>query len=459
MNNPDFEALFEKGLGSWPENSVFVAAVSGGSDSAAMLTALVRLAKKRHYHISCLHIRHNIRSAEESEADTRFVRGLCQRLEVPCRIVSIKPGKIAERAKEKGIGIEAAAREYRQAAYRHEVKRLGAQKVVTAHHKDDVLENILMRILRGSGPRGLASMPSSTHLVLRPLLHISKDQILSYLDTVKGSYQTDLSNRDNRYLRNRVRNVLIPFLDEHFPHWKKGIESLGETQSYIADYAEEEARKAVKWQICENGVESTGGNFAALNPVIQEEAVFQGIKKLFDHFGEKNDQTQADVPRRCKVPKRSVLRRFFKNGRQSADLGKIRLQKNGEKLRMVCWDDPLSVKGGAFCAEKPGIYQFMGYSIKIEEKMHSEHGFFCELPLIFRSPLPGEKISSEDFRKMKTNKIKNSIIVEDINGKIAFLWLDQYNANILLLRECKTMYKTTVCIAQYSGGFDERKQK
>lgn len=456
MDNPIFEVLFEEGFGSWCEDSVFAAAVSGGADSTAMLLALAALAGKRNYKVHCLHVRHNIRSAEESEQDVRFVRALCRRLEIPCRVVTIKPGKITQRSLEKGIGIEAAAREYRQAAYKHEVKRLGAEKIVVAHNKDDVLENSIMRIFRGAGPRGLASMSSSAKMILRPMLHISRKQILSYLEKMHQPYQTDLSNNDNQYLRNRVRNVLIPVLNEHFPDWKKGIESLGETQFLIAEYMEAEARTLVEWHLCVHGVETSSENFNALNPVIQEEAVFQGIEKLLNHSSEKPGAPQADVPRQYKVPRRRALRQFLMSDTQSMDLGKIRLQRSGGLFQILFWEDPLLVSGGTFCAEKPGSYQFMGYSIQIDERRNSDAGFHCELPLVFRSPFMGEKILSGKVQNKKTKNIKNSIIVEDRNGKIALLSLD---GNISLYDDRKSIGNNAVSVTlKYLGGFDERKQ-
>jgi tRNA(Ile)-lysidine synthase len=461
--NSDFDTLFEKAFDDWHKSvspgSVFIAAVSGGADSTAMLIALKRLSKKRNYRISCLHVRHNIRSAAESEADAEFVRSLCQRLNVPLRIVTIKPGKIAEKAAEKGVGIEAAAREYRQAAYKHEVKRLGAEKIVVAHNQNDVLENSLMRILRGAGPRGLASMPSTTKLILRPMIHISRNQILNYLEMMNQPYQTDLSNHDNHYFRNRVRNVLIPVLNEHFPYWESGIESLGKTQSYLAEYAESEAKRLGKWQICENGLETACEHFDSLNPVIQEEAVFQGIAMILNDFSceiedfrnqyeAKNAKMQvegffADFPREYTVPKRLGLRKFLQSKQNSMDLGKIRLERSGENLRILLWKDLLAVKGGTFCAEKPGFYQFMNYSIQIDENITSESQFTCEIPVIFRTPLIGEKIPSKILQKMKTKNTKNSIIVEDRNGKIAFLSID---GNIFLYEERKSLGKNTVSI-------------
>jgi tRNA(Ile)-lysidine synthase len=467
LTESNFDTLFDKGFPVFSQNAVFVAAVSGGADSTAMLIALKHLSDKRNYRVSCLHIRHNIRSAKESEADAEFVRSLCARLEVPLRIVSIKAGKIAQRAAETGSGIEAAAREYRQAAYKHELKRLGAAKVVVAHNQDDALENTLMRILRGSGPKGLAFLPQSTKLILRPMIHISRRQILDYLAKHNQSYQVDASNHENIYLRNRVRNILVPVLNEHFPNWIKGVESMGKTQAYIADYLESEAKRLVKWQLCvsiaSNGIETDCENFNKLNPIIQEEAVFQGIKQLLNQSSSENEGLHADIPREYKVPRRSVLRSFLHSGgisvngsEKSLDLGKIRLLRSGAsirggngKLQILLWEDPLVHRAAALCAEKTGSYHFMGFSINIDERsdeIDAKADFHCELPIVFRTPLMGEKLSFNKQQKTKTRNIKNGIIIEDRNGKIAFLQQDAYKTNILLFDERKSLGGNAVSV-------------
>jgi tRNA(Ile)-lysidine synthase len=459
VDNSTFEALFEKEFRDYPQNALFVAAVSGGADSTAMLIALSALANKRNYRVSCLHIRHNIRSKEESDADAVFVRSLCERLAIPCRIIVIKPGKIAERAREKGIGIEAAAREYRQAAFRHELKRLGAEKIIVAHNKNDVLENSLMRILRGAGPKGLASMPSSTKLIVRPLINISRKQILEYLAIHHQSYQIDASNADNHYFRNRVRNILIPVLNEHFPYWEKGLESLSETQSYAAEYLESEAKRLGTWQICEDGSEVSGEKspevflqiaaerFDNLHPIMQEEVIFQGIEMLLNRLGKTDEKNHADIPRQYRLPRRFALRKFLQSGQKTMDLGKIRLERSGESLRILVWENHLIVKGADFCAETSGLYQFMGYSIKIAEKndtlIDSAMCFSCELPIVFRFPLVGEKIPFNKSHKTKTKNAKNAIIAEDRNGKIAVL---SFNGNVFLLREQTCVSKFSVSI-------------
>jgi tRNA(Ile)-lysidine synthase len=109
-----FESMVASGLGVYPRGTGFLAAVSGGADSTAMLVALAVLRQEQGYKLYCLHVEHGIRPAVESCGDARAVITLCKRLDVPCRVISIARGKIVETAKQSGLGIEGTARFFRE---------------------------------------------------------------------------------------------------------------------------------------------------------------------------------------------------------------------------------------------------------------------------------------------------------------------------------------------------------
>jgi tRNA(Ile)-lysidine synthase len=138
------------------------------------------------YQLRCIHVEHGIRPAEESGGDAEFTRSLCEKLRVPCRIVSVPPGKIEAAAKSRGTGIEAAARHFRRRILFREARCVEAETgrpvlILTAHTKDDMLETVLMRILRGSGPAGLSALPSRRGRFFRPKLELSRRDVLAYL--------------------------------------------------------------------------------------------------------------------------------------------------------------------------------------------------------------------------------------------------------------------------------------
>jgi len=294
-------------------------AVSGGADSMAMLASLCALrktAEKRDFF--CLHVEHGIRRAQESCGDAEFVRSFCKKNDIKCRIVHITPGKIAEMAQRRKIGIEAAARFFRHKILKKYAAKLGSDTLILlGHTKDDLLELALMRILRGAGPAGLAVMPKKRGRIIRPLLDMSKNDVIQYLKDKNISYREDSTNTDTQFLRNRIRGILVPILNKEFPFWKTGTEAMAKTQDLAADFITREAGYRIKWDA---DFSADAENFFAQMQIIREEAVFIGINALCDKPGKKSIR-------------RSVVRKFCTGLINSADLGSIRIKlKNGRIL-------------------------------------------------------------------------------------------------------------------------------
>ena len=295
----------------------------------ALLTALIALRDSGivgKETLFCLHVEHGIRSAEESKGDAEFVREFCKSSGIECKIENIPPGKVAALARKKGIGIEAAARFFRHRAFSKEANRLGEKTIILlAHTKDDLLETALMRILRGAGSVGLAAMPVSRGRLLRPLLKMTRADVVEYLKTKNISWREDSTNADEKYLRNRIRRALIPLLNDAFPSWKSGVFNMAQTQSLTADFIAGEAIARVKWhEVAHNAtshaVFTEAKNFFAQDQIIREEAVFLAIDELL-----KNKKNPRPV-------KRAVVRRFCAGVVNAADLGPVKIVREGEKI-------------------------------------------------------------------------------------------------------------------------------
>jgi tRNA(Ile)-lysidine synthase len=280
----------------------------------------------------CLHVEHGIRPAEESQGDAEFVREFCKSNGIECKIENIPPGKAATLARKRGIGIEAAARFFRHRAFSKEANRLGEKTIVLlAHTKDDLLETVLMRVLRGSGSAGLSAMPVKRGRLLRPLLKMTRADVVEYLKAKDTSWREDSTNADEKYLRNRIRRALIPLLNDAFPSWKSGVFNMAQTQSLTADFIASEAAARVKWhEISRNGSKDSADskvsvfteakNFFAQEQIIREEAVFLAIDELL-----KNRKSPRPV-------KRAVVRRFCAEAVNAADLGPVKIVREGEKI-------------------------------------------------------------------------------------------------------------------------------
>jgi len=296
----------------------------------------------------CLHVEHGLRPAEESQGDAEFVLEFCRNNGIECRIENIPPGKITALARRRGIGIEAAARYFRHRALLKEANRLGDKTLILlAHTKNDLLETALMRILRGAGSAGLSAMPIKRGRLLRPLLKMTRTDVVEYLKTKNISWREDSTNIDEKYLRNRIRRTLIPLLNEAFPSWESGIFGMAETQSLTAAFIANEANTRIKWNNCKPQGLQNGGrehemshnvlrdstadkfpisvfteakNFFAQEQIIREEAVFQAIDELL-----KSKKNPRPI-------KRAIVRRFCASTVNAADLGPVKIVHKGEKI-------------------------------------------------------------------------------------------------------------------------------
>ena len=296
-----------------------------------MLAALAAVRDKTAFDLHCIHVEHGIRPAEESLGDAAFVQSLCEQFGIPCRVVSIAPGKIAAAAKDRGMGIEAAARHYRHRAWLREAAQFETEaRILTAHTADDMLETVLMRLLRGAGPSGLAAMPVSRGRILRPLISLSRRDVLNYLSEKKILWREDSTNSDIHFLRNRVRRRLIPLLEESFPQWRVGVAALGETQSLVADFMQREAALRVQWEASSLSLSTDTETFFAQPPIIREEALFQGIDQLLPSA------------RASHTIKRKNIRRFCAGEITAIDLGSLRLKKDSRRITISIFSDPRS---------------------------------------------------------------------------------------------------------------------
>ncbi|HWQ73052.1 MAG TPA: tRNA lysidine(34) synthetase TilS [Desulfitobacteriaceae bacterium] len=207
------------------DNIKILAAVSGGPDSVALGHLLWRYAqeeKSKGLSLVFSHIHHGIR--KESDEEAVLVQKLADELGVPCIIHRFDA---KEYAKLSGQSFQLAAREWRYARWQEDCQREGCSLLATAHHLGDQAETILYRLLRGSGTAGLAGIHPSKNGIIRPLLGITKEEILDYCRQEGLSFALDSSNEEPLYDRNRIRLELIPELIKNYN--PRILEALGRT--------------------------------------------------------------------------------------------------------------------------------------------------------------------------------------------------------------------------------------
>jgi len=181
-------------------------ALSGGADSVALLRILLRLG----YHCHAVHCNFHLRGAE-SDRDEQFVTDLCSRLCVPCEVIHFDTREYAECHH---LSIEMAARELRYREFERIREEHHLQAIAVAHHQDDAVETLLLNLVRGAGINGLTGMRSRNGHVVRPLLCVTRDEIIGYLNHLEQNYVTDSTNLTDEYARNKVRLNIIPMLQQ-----------------------------------------------------------------------------------------------------------------------------------------------------------------------------------------------------------------------------------------------------
>jgi tRNA(Ile)-lysidine synthase len=224
-----------------------LAAVSGGADSMALLRALIE-AKRRAGGAGKLlvgHVNHGLRG-DASDADERWLCQQCRELGVP---LDVRRSDTAALAEAEGDGLEAAARAERYRLLTEMADAVGARFVVTGHTRDDQVETVLFRLIRGAGLRGLAGMPvvrqlSPSVALVRPLLDVSRADLDAYLQAIGQTRRDDASNEETRFARNRIRRELLPYMREHLnaevdAAIARAASQAAESQSLLERLAEE----------------------------------------------------------------------------------------------------------------------------------------------------------------------------------------------------------------------------
>jgi len=181
-------------------------AVSGGADSVALLHLLLELSPGWRLRLHVLHVDHQLRA--ESAADADFVRDLGARLGVLVDVATV--------AVDRRGSLEAAARAARYAALDVCAARVGAERIAVGHTADDQAETVLMRLLQGAGVRGLAGIPPVRGRIVRPLIEMRRSALETELRRAGLAWVDDRTNRDLKFLRNRIRHELLPLLADSY---------------------------------------------------------------------------------------------------------------------------------------------------------------------------------------------------------------------------------------------------
>lgn len=214
--------------------------ISGGLDSVALLETFYLLKKEYNLKIFVSHYDHKIR--KNSHLDALFVYRLCKERGIPFFYTACCVPAYAKREK---LSLEMAGRELRYNLWYYLAKKYDFHKIALAHHLDDLAEEIFLRIIRGTGKRGLAGIPIKREdLIIRPFLFVTKEEIRKFAEERKLTWIEDPTNKNLRFLRNKVRHLLIPYLEQNFnKNIKNNLKKIALIIAEEEELIEELARK------------------------------------------------------------------------------------------------------------------------------------------------------------------------------------------------------------------------
>ncbi len=223
-------------LSCFDENDRVLVALSGGADSVCLLHMLIN--SSLNLKVYACHVNHNLRG-NESIRDLDFVKALCQKLDIK---LFIKEAFINKLAKKEKLSIEECARKVRY-EYFNEIANKVDAKIATAHTLSDNAETLLFNLTRGSGSNGLCGIPKARDNIVRPILYISRGDVLDYCKENNLTYVTDSTNAMTIYNRNKIRHEVIPVLKEINPSFEQNIKNFIEIINFEQDFILTQALK------------------------------------------------------------------------------------------------------------------------------------------------------------------------------------------------------------------------
>lgn len=295
----------------WQKGSKVVLGVSGGPDSVCLLDMLAGLAPKYDLKLIIAHVNYSLRGVD-SERDEKFVRSLAEKYGVLVVVLKPKVRKISENE----------LRDIRYEFFESVRNKNNFDWIAVAHNADDQVETFLMRLIRGSGLKGLSAMQYKSKKIIRPLLGTERAEILKYLKNKKLAYRTDKTNRTDLFFRNKIRNKLVPYLEKNFnPSIRKtilaAVGSIAEDHSLIQEFSD----KAVTGQPT-----ISARKILKLHPALQRRVLLRMISEK--NFGEKNIEA-AHVSEIIKALKST------KNKNQIVSFKGLKMERKGDKVTIV----------------------------------------------------------------------------------------------------------------------------
>ena len=309
-----------------------VLGVSGGPDSIAMLDILRQIKDEMNFEMYVAHINHNIRG-KEADADEEYVKKYCEKYNIKCFSKKIDVPTIAQ---DKKIGTEEAGREVRYNYFEEVLIETKSNKIAIAHNKNDKVETIIMHILRGSGISGLKGIePKRDEKYIRPLIECDRTEIEKYCEDNKLNPRIDKTNFENEYTRNKIRNIVIPYIKQEFnPNIIETITRLSDVIASEDRYIEDTSIVEYK-KICilesTNKIELKLKEFNKLDKVIQNRIILLSVRKI---FGSTQGIEKVNIEDIIKLCNNNIGNKFLKPNKN------LKVLIKDKKINLIKVDNP-----------------------------------------------------------------------------------------------------------------------
>lgn len=447
----EVKSQFEKNYKLNNDFSVVVA-VSGGADSMVLFHILNRLSKEIGFKITGITVNHNIRPKDESLADVLLVEKFAKENDIQLKIHQFQPGFIEEVRKERKKGIEEAARFCRYKVFEEYTKAIKADCLCLAHNQNDNLETLIQRFLQGSVLK--AGIKQKRGIYFRPLLNITRKEIEEYALENKIPYCIDATNLENNYLRNKIRNQLVPVLDLYFDGWKTGVLN-GEKKVFDVEKLIENTLRNHNWTFDKKNknVFFDFQEFVGLEKSIKINLLYKGLETFFavkkngewENQIEKNDRDFVRFP--------YYLLEKFVSDFKPVDFENVKIFCDSENILIGNVKKGYDNIGFYTIIDSVGFYDLPFGKIQIEEK--SKNRFVAKLiesdfvsgefllPVVIRSKDNSDFIEDKNKNKKDVTKIFSEwkVLEEDFSRipifcdvKIRGIWGKPFNAENFFVR-------------------------
>ena len=262
------------------ENDKILVAVSGGPDSICLLNILYNIKERLKIELYVAHVNHLIR--KEAKSDAEFVKEFCDSKNIE---FFYKECDVKEKAQTEKISTEEAGRNARYEFFEEIANKYSINKIAIGHNKNDLVETLIMNILRGTGTQGLKAILNKNGKYIRPLLDVDREKIEEYCEKNNLKPRIDLTNFENNYTRNKIRNIVIPYVKKEFnPNIVETLTRLSqivtEEQNFINLEVEKAYKKILLSEESEN-IKISGKKFVEIHTAIQKRTILYIINRLF----------------------------------------------------------------------------------------------------------------------------------------------------------------------------------